>query len=128
MKSPYPWFGGKARIAADVWNRLGNVNHYIEPFFGGGAILLARPHKNPQMETINDINAWVCNFWRAVKADPDKVAEYASDPVNEIDLHARGDALFYKGVVLNGKGRMMPDEFAEKLRDDPEWYDQKIAG
>lgn len=126
MKSPYPWFGGKSRIAPLVWKRFGDVPNYVEPFFGGGAVLLARPHE-PKIETVNDINAWLCNFWRAVKADPDAVADHASDPVNEIDLHARGDAIFYKGVQLKD-GKMTPDAFVERMRSDPDFYDAKIAG
>ena len=36
MRSPYPWFGGKAAIAAVVWDRFGDVPNYVEPFFGSG--------------------------------------------------------------------------------------------
>lgn len=92
-KRPYPWFGGKHRIAGAVWRRFGKIRNYVEPFFGGGAVLLARPDfdpAHPPTETVNDINAWLCNFWRAVKAEPDAVAEFAADPVSELDLHARG--------------------------------------
>jgi len=128
IKPPYPWFGGKSRIAPLVWSRFGDVKSYVEPFFGGGAVLLAAPWPSSRYETVNDINAWLCNFWRAVKHDPDGVAEYASDPISELDLHARGDALFYKGVQLDDKGRIMPDEFVERMRSDPEFYDVKIAG
>lgn len=34
-KAPFPWFGGKSRAAAAVWALLGDVPHYVEPFFGG---------------------------------------------------------------------------------------------
>ena len=123
MKPPYPWFGGKARVAAEVWQRFGKVRNYVEPFFGGGAVLLARPGYLPEVrwtETVNDLNGWLCNFWRAVKAAPDQVAEYAADPVCEMDLHARGDWLFYRPGV--------DADFIERLRSDPEWYDAKSAG
>lgn len=119
LKPPYPWFGGKARVAPMVWDRFGDVPNYVEPFFGGGAVMLARPTPSGT-ETINDINAWLCNFWRAVKAAPDVVAEYAADPVSEIDLHARGDWLFYRPGVDR--------EFVERLRGDPEFYCAKSAG
>jgi len=130
MKAPFPWFGGKAICAPEVWRRFGNLKNYVEPFFGSGAMLLARPPPDDdtvKIETINDINAYLCNFWRAIKADPGLVAFYAADPVNEIDLHARGDALFYKGVLVNG-AKLMPDEFAERLRSDAEFYNAKVAG
>jgi DNA adenine methylase len=119
IKAPFPWFGGKSKIAGEVWRRFGAVENYVEPFFGSGAVLLASP--NPaRIETANDINGWLTNFWRAVKADPDGVAEHADWPVSELDLHARGDWLFYrKGVIEN---------FVERLRADPDYYDVKSAG
>lgn len=43
LRSPFPWFGGKRRVAADVWAALGDVDSYVEPFFGSGAVLLERP-------------------------------------------------------------------------------------
>jgi hypothetical protein len=82
--------------------------------------LLRAPWPAKRTETINDINAWLCNFWRAVKADPDKVAFYAADPVSELDLQARGDWLFYRPNV--------DVEFVERLRSDPDYYDAKSAG
>ena len=38
LKAPFPWFGGKSDVADAVWQRLGNVPNYIEPFFGSGAM------------------------------------------------------------------------------------------
>lgn len=32
LKAPFPWFGGKRRVAPIVWERLGNVDVYCEPF------------------------------------------------------------------------------------------------
>ena len=118
LKAPMPWFGGKSRVAAEVWRRFGDVPNYCEPFFGSGAVLLGRPHVGG-LETVNDINGWLCNFWRAIQADPDGVAAYADWPVSELDLHARGDWLFYRPGVA---------EFVEKLRGDPDYYDVKSAG
>lgn len=88
LRAPFPWFGGKRRVAHHVWDRLGNVRNYIEPFFGSGAVLLGRPGE-PGIETVNDADAYLANFWRAISGDPDGVARYADWPVNEADLHAR---------------------------------------
>lgn len=43
-RAPFPWFGGKSKAADTVWSLLGDVPHYVEPFFGSGAVLLGRPH------------------------------------------------------------------------------------
>jgi site-specific DNA-adenine methylase len=35
IDAPFVWFGGKKLVADKVWQALGNVDHYVEPFFGG---------------------------------------------------------------------------------------------
>jgi len=53
LKAPFPAFGGKSKVASMVWQYLGDVDNYIEPFANSAAVLLARPHA-PRVETIND--------------------------------------------------------------------------
>lgn len=115
MKAPFPYFGGKSRCADIVWNLLGDVPNYVEPFAGSLAILLARPH-DPGIETVNDADCFIANFWRALKEDPEGVAGWADWPVNECDLEAR-----HLWLVNNG-------EFKERMKSDPEYYDSKVAG
>ncbi len=115
MKAPFPWFGGKSRVSDLVWDRFGNTANYIEPFFGSGAVLLNRPDP-PGIETVNDMDCMVANFWRALQHDPDAVAEAADNPVNEADQHARHLWLASQ------------EEFRERMKVDPEYYDAKIAG
>ena len=113
MKAPFPYFGGKSRIADQVWARFGNPPNYVEPFAGSLAVLLSRPDE-PKIETINDLDCYLANFWRAVQAAPDEVAEWANWPVNEADLHARHLWLLqYRPTKVQG---------------DPEYFDAKIAG
>ena len=72
LKAPFPWFGGKSRCAHIVWDRFGDVKNYIEPFAGSLAVLLGRPHP-PHVETVNDLDCYVANFWRAVQYFPNDV-------------------------------------------------------
>lgn len=88
LKAPFPYFGGKRSVAADVWQRLGKVTQYIEPFCGSAAMLLAAP-RPATLEVVCDANGFIANFWRATKHQPDKVAEWADYPVSHIDLGAR---------------------------------------
>ena len=88
LLAPFPYFGGKRTVAADVWARLGNPTQYIEPFCGSAAVLLAAP-KPASLEVICDASGFIANFWRAVKNQPAAVAEWADYPVSHIDLGAR---------------------------------------
>ena len=81
-RAPFPWFGGKSRVADVVWERFGDVRNYVEPFFGSGAVLLGRPGGARGMETVNDLDGFVANFWRAVALDPSAVWQWADSPVN----------------------------------------------
>jgi hypothetical protein len=118
LKAPFPYFGGKRQIAKTVWQRLGNVGNYIEPFCGSAALLWLRPHE-PRIETINDADCMVANFWRSTQADPLAVARHCNWPVNEADLHARHHWLIYSDEARALLGRM---------RIDPDYYDARIAG
>jgi len=120
LKAPFPWFGGKSRVAHLVWPRLGDVGNYAEPFFGSGAMLWGRPdHHTGSIETVNDIDGFVANFWRAVKSDPDAVAHWATNPVNEVDLEARHRWLC-KQPEKQG--------FLDTMKHDPDFYDVQRAG
>ena len=59
LRAPFPYFGGKRRAASLVWEAIGNVDHYVEPFCGSAAVLLARPHEG-RCETVNDADGMVC--------------------------------------------------------------------
>jgi DNA adenine methylase len=115
MKAPFPWFGGKSLAAPLIWRAFGNVPNYVEPF-AGSSPLLARP-STPKVETVNDKDGLIANFWRAVQQAPDDVARWADWPVNEADLHARHQWLVDHALPLT-----------EKLIADPEYYDAKVAG
>ena len=116
MRAPFPYFGGKSRIAPTVWERFGAVPNYVEPFFGSGAVLLARPHP-PAIETVNDLDGLLANFWRATQADPDVVGHWADWPINENDLAARHAWLVARKAELQAA-----------LEGDPDYYDAKAAG
>jgi DNA adenine methylase len=116
VTAPFPWFGGKAPVAGLVWEALGPVQHYVEPFFGSGAVLLARTSA-PKCETVNDADGLLANFWRAVRSDPEQVAFHADWPTNEADLHARHLWLVGKRASLT-----------ERLMGDESFFDAQAAG
>ena len=118
LKAPFPAFGGKSAIAGVVWQHLGDVRNYIEPFCFSAAMLLLQPHA-PKIETINDLDCFIANFWRATQHDPEGVVEHADGPVNETDLHAR-----HRWLVFSDDAAA----FRERMRTDPDYYDVRIAG
>jgi len=116
LKAPFPYFGGKRSVAADVWQRLGKPTQYIEPFCGSAAMLLAAPEP-AALEVVCDGSGFIANFWRAVKHQPDKVAQWADYPVSHIDLGAR------HGWLMAQRGRI------GDAMQDPDWPgDAKVAG
>lgn len=120
-KTPFPWAGGKADAAPAVWEALGDVDHYVEPFAGSLAVLMRRPHpcnRTYYSETVGDLDGLLCNAWRAIAHDPDAVAEAASWPVSEADLHARHLWLL----------RWREERQLEHLMGNPDWHDVRAAG
>lgn len=116
LQAPFPWFGGKSRVADLVWSRFGSVDNYVEPFAGSLAVLLGRP-KPGTIETVNDLDGLLANFWRSVKLSPQETAQWADHPVNENDLHARHVWLLKRLPSL-----------AAQLDADPDYHDAKVAG
>lgn len=116
LRAPFPWFGGKSAIADVVWKRFGHTENYVEPFFGSGAVLLARP-RTGKTETINDKDHFVANFWRSVQRDPDAVAAHADWPVNEADLHSR-----HWWLLTEGAARIA------NIDGDHDAFDAQVAG
>ncbi len=100
-----------------MWEHFGDISNYIEPFYGSGAVLLQRPQPFKGVETVNDKDGLLSNFWRAIKCNPEETAYWADYPVNENDLTARHLWL------VNNK-----DKLVQQLESDPDYYDTKIAG
>lgn len=115
LSVPFPWYGGKRRWADRIITKFGKVDVYAEPFAGSLAVLLSSaPHKR---EVVCDTDGGICNFWRALAADPDAVAHWADWPTIHDDLTARHRYLV-RWVI----------EHADDLRNDPEYFDAKVAG
>jgi DNA adenine methylase len=119
LNAPFPYFGGKSKVADEVWRRFAQTKRYIEPFCGSAAVLLQRPGGAPsgaRDEVINDLDGFITNFYRTVKQQPDDLVELMDYTVSELDLHARRDWL--QGIE---------DELVENLRADPHYCHVKAA-
>jgi DNA adenine methylase len=84
MNLPLKWHGGKYYLASKIVALMPPHLHYVEPFFGGGAVLLARDPNDPSLwlpphkgvsEIVNDVHGRLVNFWRVLQ-DPEKFAKF----------------------------------------------------
>lgn len=66
----YP--GAKWRVADWIVSHMPPHVSYLEPFFGGGAVLFSK--KPSHTETINDIDSNVVNFFKILREKPDELA------------------------------------------------------
>jgi DNA adenine methylase len=80
---PLKWHGGKTYLASQIVSLMPAHLHYVEPYFGGGAVLLARdPDRNWYesaddwadtaaqrgcSEVVNDVSGELVNFWRVLR-------------------------------------------------------------
>ncbi len=69
---PICYFGGKTILAPRIVRLLPRHDHYVEPFCGSLAVLLAKPPS--VMETVNDLDGDLMTFWRVLRDNPDELA------------------------------------------------------
>ena len=74
----FPWFGGKTQRVGWIRSLMPegpelHTQHYIEPFFGAGSLLLNRPRA--KTETVSDLNHGVVDFFRAARDYKDELLE-----------------------------------------------------
>lgn len=91
----YP--GSKWSLADWIIRFFPKHHTYLEPFFGSGAVLFNKPRSC--IETVNDLDGNVTNFFRWVKDDPEKLAHeiyytpYARQVYEEASIEAPADSL-----------------------------------
>ncbi len=66
LVQPLKWHGGKHYLAERIIDLMPEHLHYVEPFFGGGSVLL---NKAPEgvSEVVNDVHHELTNFWRTLQ-------------------------------------------------------------
>jgi len=68
----FGWYGGKFSHLEWLLPLLPEAHHYCEPFAGSAAVLLNRPPA--PVETYNDIDGEVVNFFRVLRDDQEALA------------------------------------------------------
>jgi DNA adenine methylase len=70
---PFGWYGGKFSHLDWLLPLLPACHHYCEPFAGSAAVLLNRPPS--PVETYNDLDGEVANFFRVLRDQKDALVE-----------------------------------------------------
>jgi DNA adenine methylase len=81
---PFAYFGGKMSMADRIVALLPPHGHYVEPFAGSLAVLLAKPQADH--ETVNDLDGALMTFWRVLRDRPDELARACA-----LTPHARAE-------------------------------------
>jgi DNA adenine methylase len=91
----FGWYGGKYSHLEWLLPLLPTCHHYCEPFSGSAAVLLNRAPS--PVETYNDIDGEVTNFFRVLRTDTGEL-------IKQIGLTPFSREEFYKAVTSGGEG------------------------
>ncbi|GAA0853325.1 DNA adenine methylase [Streptosporangium amethystogenes subsp. fukuiense] len=98
LAPPVPYYGSKQTIGPKIAGLLPAHEHYVEPYAGSLAVLLAK--RPSRMETVNDLDGDLMHFWKMLRDDalelervcaltPHSRAEY--EAARDADLTAVSD-------------------------------------
>ncbi|MBE7318586.1 modification methylase [Staphylococcus sp. HMSC063F03] len=73
IKPILKWVGGKRQLLSEIVPLIPkNINTYVEPFVGGGAVLF---DIQPNKAIINDSNSELINVYKTIMNNPDELIE-----------------------------------------------------
>lgn len=75
LKPPFAYYGGKTILAPRIAELLPAHDHYVEPFAGSLAVLLAK--EPSRAETVNDLDGDLVNFWKVLRDQPEELERVA---------------------------------------------------
>jgi DNA adenine methylase len=96
----FGWYGGKFSHLNWLLPLLPGCHHYCEPFAGSAAVLLNRAPS--PVETYNDIDGEVTNFFRVLREQKERLTE-------AIGLTPFSREEFYRAVSVNGNAQQLSD-------------------
>lgn len=101
LTQPIKWHGGKHYLAKRIIELMPPHVHYVEPYFGGGSVLL---QKDPEgvSEVVNDIDEQLIAFWAVLRSDQwftdfKRIAE--ATPFSQLIWESAEASIFRQTVV-----------------------------
>lgn len=95
VKQPFPYHGGKGRLAPWIASLMPDHRVYVEPYAGSAAVLFAKAPT--PIEILNDLDGNVVNFFRVLREQQEDLVraltyspysrqEYAAADLDEVGL------------------------------------------
>jgi DNA adenine methylase len=91
VKPPFAYFGGKITLASAIASLLPEHDHYVEPFAGSLAVLMAK--EPSRQETVNDLDSNIVTFWRVLRDRPEDL-----ERATALTPHARAELVAARGM------------------------------
>lgn len=91
LNAPFPYFGGKSRLAQEIIARVPQHKTYAEVFGGAAWILFKKPPTG--LEALNDLDRHLMNFYRVARFHPETLIEEvcALQPSRDLFYQLRDD-------------------------------------
>ena len=111
------YYGSKFRLSNWITSFFPAHRHYVEPFGGGAAVLLTK--EPSKLETFNDLNTEIVNFFRCLREHPDELIrkinltpwaraefEYCLKEIENLSEMERARRFFFR-IWMNLQGSMV---------------------
>lgn len=126
IASPFfPWVGGKEKLSPYILQVFPpKFNPYIEPFGGGGAILLGLPKSPSRLDIYNDFNADLVNLMVCVR---DHLLEFLKE-LGFLANHSRAEFEDIKALMDHQSlSRLDMESYEREMAVAEEYFDEKEA-
>lgn len=128
LRSPLKWHGGKSYLARRIINLFPPHKVYVEPYIGGGSILL---NKAPaEREIAGDTNTGLINLWTCLQDPLRAVAILAGElPYDEATFHSAKQWAMSSNSGSAAVGFLVRNRFSRGgLGKDFAWSDRLRGG
>lgn len=100
LRQPIKRHGGKNYLAKWIISRFPRHTHYVEPYFGGGSVLLQKSDEwiEGHSEVVNDLDGDLSNFWEVLRSE--KGLEYLQRALQATSLE---EEAFYRHSRYGGE-------------------------